>query len=93
MSKNLRYYRISEPDLRELLMAAYTYNALEAGGVDNWDWYGESIHDFIDACSDIDGVQYEDMEEIVESSICQFPICSCGKTSAFETMLEGMGIE
>ena len=93
MNKNLRYYRISEPDLRELLMAAYTYNALEAGGVDNWHWFSESIHDFIDACSDIDEVHYEDMEEIVESSICQFPICECRETGALELMLEGMGIE
>ena len=75
-------------------MAAYTYNALEAGGVDNWDWYGESIHDFIDACSDIDGVQYEDMEEIVEASLCTYEQCICeAHKDPVWTMLEALGIE
>ncbi len=79
MNKNLRYYRISEPDLRELITAANYYFALEGGGVDNWEWHGESIHDFIDMCSDTDNIKYEDMEEIVEAELTQYPICTCIK--------------
>ena len=93
MSKILRYYRISEPDLRELLMGAYTCEALNSGGVDNWTWCGESIRDYIDACSDIDGVHYEDMEEIVEASLCNYEQCLCDTNKTpIETMLEGMGV-
>ena len=90
MNKNLRYYRISEPDLRELLMAAYTYMALDAGGVDNWEWCGESVQAFIDESSAIDFVHYEDMEEVVEAAIVNFPICTCPdrEIPSFDKMVE-----
>ena len=39
--------KISESDLRKLLISSYTLIALESGGVDNWNWYSESIHDFL----------------------------------------------
>lgn len=94
MSKELRYYRISGPALRELLMAAHSYWALEGGGVDNWEWCGQSIQDYIDECSAIDFVHYEDMEEIVESSLCNYEQCNCKiNTNPFQMMLEGLGIE
>ena len=94
MNKNLRYYRISEPDLRELLMGAYTCEALNNGGVDNWAWCGESIRDYVDACSDIDGVHYEDLEEVVEASLCNYEQCVCKvQNDPLSIMLEGFEIE
>ena len=39
-------YLISESELRDFINAYYTLAALEAGGVDNWSWYGESINEF-----------------------------------------------
>lgn len=39
--------KISEKRLRELEIAEKKLNALEAGGVDNWEWYGEAIEPFI----------------------------------------------
>lgn len=43
----MKNFLISEKDLRELLNGYLHYVALESGGVDNWDWYGESIRDFL----------------------------------------------
>ena len=91
MNKNLRYYKISEPELRELIINANYYLALEAGGVDNWDWYSESIHDFISMCSDVDSVEYEDMEEIVEAELAQYPICTCQEQlSSFDELMKDL---
>ena len=90
MNKNLRYYRISEPDLRELLMAAHTYYALESWGVDNWIGWGDAQHNYIGECGLIDFVHYEDMEEIVEADIVNFPICNCPdrEIPSFDKMVE-----
>ena len=60
MSKDVRYYQISESDLRNLLMAAHTYYALESWGVDNWIGWGEAQANYIQECSVIDFVHYED---------------------------------
>ena len=34
-------------ELIELLEAYYKLEALECGGVDNWEWHGESCSDFL----------------------------------------------
>lgn len=46
---------IEEKDLIELLRCYYRYVALELGGVDNWEWYGDSISQFLEEnkCEDI----------------------------------------
>ena len=86
MSKDIRYYQISEPVLRDLLMAAHTYYALESWGVDNWIGWGDAQHNYIDECSVIDFVHYENMEEIVEADIANFYTCTCERP-ALTTML------
>lgn len=35
---------ISKQEYRRLLIADEKLHRLEAGGVDNWDWYGESLN-------------------------------------------------
>ena len=42
-----KYYIIEEKNLIELLTAYNKAIALECGGVDNWEWYGASIRDYI----------------------------------------------
>lgn len=37
---------ISAQRLKELERAEAKLNALEAGGVDNWEWYGESLKEY-----------------------------------------------
>lgn len=68
----MKYYKISETVLRELLLQSYLYCALEAGGVDNWEWAGDSIQDFIAGSSNVDGTEYEDMDAIVEADLKNF---------------------
>lgn len=36
---------ISPKDYKDLLISSNRLNALEVGGVDNWDWYSESLND------------------------------------------------
>jgi hypothetical protein len=40
-------YRISREELLELLEARNRLAALESGGVDNWNWYSDSLHDYL----------------------------------------------
>lgn len=56
-------YIVSENDLIKLLKAEAVLNALEAGGVDNWDWYGKSINE------SLNGTGYETVEEFVEDEL------------------------
>ena len=45
MDKN---YIVSEDLLKYLLISNYKLQALNYGGVDNWEWYGEALWDFLD---------------------------------------------
>lgn len=56
-------YIVSENDLIKLLEAEAVLNALEAGGVDNWDWYGESIN------NSLNGTGYETIGKFVEEEL------------------------
>ena len=54
-----KYYKISYSELRELLHDSLMLAALENGGVDNWEWYGASISDFIENNSWNGGTLYD----------------------------------
>ena len=56
-------YIVSESELVKLLEAEAVLNALEAGGVDNWDWYGELINE------SLNGTGYETVGEFVENEL------------------------
>lgn len=43
----MKYYIVEENLLKELWINDLKLAALESGGVDNWEWYGESISDFL----------------------------------------------
>ncbi len=43
------YCLVPKDELKDLLYDSLKLQALECGGVDNWDWYGESVRDFIDS--------------------------------------------
>lgn len=42
-----KYYKVSESELKRLITRDYILLALERGGVDNWDWYSDSLNDFL----------------------------------------------
>lgn len=44
----MHYYKISEKDLLELLTSDLTLGHLEAGGVDNWSWYGMGRREYLE---------------------------------------------
>ena len=60
--------KISESDLRQLLISSYTLLALEGGGVDNWSWYSESIHDFLNEFKQEYGID-KDEEFYIEDMV------------------------
>lgn len=41
-----KQYLVNESELIELLHDTFKLIALENGGVDNWNWYSQSITDF-----------------------------------------------
>ena len=45
----MKNYYICESELLELLAAYHQLAALENGGVDNWEWYGYSVADYLEA--------------------------------------------
>ena len=61
------WYRISGPQLRELVHDSLKLIALENGGVDNWEWYSESLHEFLTS-ENADG-EHEGFYEIAEHDI------------------------
>lgn len=70
-----KMYLVPESDLRSILHAALILNALECGGVDNWNWYGESISDFISEWKEDHDIPKDKeiyMEDIVEEQMKSF---------------------
>ena len=45
MATENQYVKISVNELSDLIEAKETLAALECGGVDNWEWYGECFPD------------------------------------------------
>lgn len=43
------YCLVPKDELKDLLYDSLRLQALDCGGVDNWNWYDASIRDFIDA--------------------------------------------
>lgn len=60
---------IKKEELARLLADSYRLSALQAGGVDNWDWYSESIHDFLDDCETDDETEYESIDDIADAEV------------------------
>lgn len=65
------YCLVPKDELKDLLYDSLKLQALECGGVDNWDWYGDSVRDFIDAAKvdynipeDDDDFDISDMAEV-----------------------------
>jgi hypothetical protein len=52
-------YEIDEKTLKGLLISRYELDALECGGVDNWQDYCDVLNDYLE--------DYENFEEFVES--------------------------
>lgn len=62
----MEYYKVRKNILLRLLKAEAILNALESGGVDNWEGYGMSRHDFLDDCGK------KDFDEVAEDKLCRY---------------------
>lgn len=60
----MSYVLISRDELRDLLKASDELQALEAGGVDNWDWHWESRKEA--------GLFEEDYDNHIEHQLDQY---------------------
>ena len=65
------YCLVPKDELKDLLYDSLKLQALECGGVDSWNWYGDSVRDFIDAAKtdynvpkDDDDFDISDMAEV-----------------------------
>ena len=65
------YCLVPKDELKDLLCDSLRLQALDCGGVDNWDWYGASIGDFIEAAKvdynvpkDDDNFDISDMADV-----------------------------
>lgn len=69
----LEYTSIDKNTLRDLLEGYYYYIALASGGVDNWEWYGDSINQFVEEIDpDIfpnDTSPIEDIDDLVKREL------------------------
>lgn len=56
------YCLVPKGELTDLLYDSLKLQALEVAGVDNWQWYGDSIADFIDAAKEDYNVPKDDKD-------------------------------
>lgn len=56
-----KQYLVNESELIELLHDSFKLMALENGGVDNWDWYSQSIADFEEGQGDLYTLAHEEL--------------------------------
>lgn len=56
----MKKYIIDEKELKQLIKDSLELNALERGGVDNWEWYGEALEEY-DEDEEIDFSSYKEV--------------------------------
>ena len=72
----MKYYKIPEEDLVDLLEASMILNALISGGVDNWEWYSESYNECLDTICKESNWNYENFREVASDDIASFELIS-----------------
>ena len=76
--ENKVYYKLEEQELKWLIERALLHEALVAGGVDNWEWCGESIEDFIESVElrniDLEPDEEKEMEHLVRDQLLEYEV-------------------
>lgn len=69
-----KQFLITEIRLRELLEAEARLEALEYGGVDNWEWCSDSLHNWLKEFKEWNNIQDKDIdfEDVVDLGITEF---------------------
>lgn len=72
----MKYFKVSEAELRDYLLAVNKLACLERDGVDNWTWYMEGRASFIAEClgKTVEEVRENDLdfEDVVDLDIQSF---------------------
>lgn len=63
---NKEYVLVPKDEFQEMIEKYLYMLAGEAGGIDNWDWWGYSINDFITAYNAANKTQFDYMSDIIE---------------------------
>lgn len=69
-----KQFLITETRLRKLLEAEARLEALEYGGVDNWEWCSDSLHNWLKEFKEWNNIQDKDIdfEDVVDLGITEF---------------------
>ncbi len=59
----MKNYLINEKELKELLTSHLTLMALDSGGVNNWEWYGDALNGFVEEWIENNNITFEDDED------------------------------
>lgn len=62
-----KVYKVTESELRWLYESRERFTALAYGGVDNWEYYSEAIHEYLND----NGV--DDFDQLVDSDLKDLP--------------------
>ena len=62
-------YELTRDELKVYLEGYHKNKALEHGGVDNWDWYGDSLYDYCEDERKETGNEDYDIENLVKDII------------------------
>ena len=72
----MEYRLVPEQTLRRLIRDSLMLLALNSGGVDNWEWYGDSLYSFLEEWADENNIDIEEddfgFNTIVEEDVKQF---------------------
>ena len=60
------YVKIPLAEFQELLEKEKDLDALECGGVDNWEWYSESFKEAAYNAGTVNGVAFRNYEEYIK---------------------------
>ena len=66
---NKEYVLVPKKEFQALVSGYLFMSAGEMGGVDNWEWWGESVDDFIKSYNEGNDTEFKDMDEVVEDFV------------------------
>ena len=67
----VKYVKLPLTELQALLEKEIEINALDCGGVDNWEWYSESFKEAAYLAEKENGEKFKDYEEYVRYFISE----------------------
>ena len=66
------YVLVPKEEFDDMVTNYITMLAGISGGVDNWEWWSESIDNFIDMCNEGNGTNFTNIDEVIDDYIKAF---------------------